>query len=248
MSYLPGTHGTFEAQTTANLRSGDPIPVAPAVTGEEGWTFSGWSPVPINIVLGNAVYIAQWTNDSEPDAPPVTTVPGGNTPTADVIEPPATPEEPTPTEQITNAAIEEGIPVLNIFGLPVPLVTPSGFYAWSLADLILTVFGVLVFALLGIRTILKKRNDKKYEGAEANERQKKVDMLLFLVSLIAAIAAIVLFLLTQDMSLPLVLFDRWTIAFATLFIISFVSSILAVEKVRVKDEEEHEEDIALSYI
>ncbi|MCL2140471.1 MAG: InlB B-repeat-containing protein [Dehalococcoidia bacterium] len=61
VAYEPGAHGTFTAQVTTGLRQGDATPIAPAVTGEAGWVFAGWTPVPTLIVTSNATYVAQWT-------------------------------------------------------------------------------------------------------------------------------------------------------------------------------------------
>ncbi|MCL2141044.1 MAG: InlB B-repeat-containing protein, partial [Dehalococcoidia bacterium] len=60
VTYQPGTHGTFAPQVTSGLGIGDATPQAPAITGEDGWVFAGWSPVPTATVTGNATYVAQW--------------------------------------------------------------------------------------------------------------------------------------------------------------------------------------------
>ena len=64
VTYEPGDHGTFTAQTTGNLRYGDSTPDAPAVTGEAGWTFTGWEPKVADTVTGDATYVAQWEQSS----------------------------------------------------------------------------------------------------------------------------------------------------------------------------------------
>ena len=63
VTYLPGAHGTFAVQTTRNLAYGVLTPVAPQVSGELGWKFVGWSPVPSTTVRGDAVYVAQWVQE-----------------------------------------------------------------------------------------------------------------------------------------------------------------------------------------
>jgi hypothetical protein len=75
VTYAPGTHGTFAAQVTSGLHYGDATPVAPTVTGETGWDFTGWLPVPFATVTGDAIYVAQWAQTPTTTAPPVTPTP-----------------------------------------------------------------------------------------------------------------------------------------------------------------------------
>jgi len=60
VSYQPGTHGTFTTQTTSGLKYGDPTPSPPTVTGQDGYTFTGWQPIPSSTVTENVIYTAQW--------------------------------------------------------------------------------------------------------------------------------------------------------------------------------------------
>ena len=59
--YLPGSRGMFATQTTTNLSMGQATPTAPTVTGEIGYTFTGWSPTRTMTVTGSVDYVAQWT-------------------------------------------------------------------------------------------------------------------------------------------------------------------------------------------
>ena len=62
VTYKPGDHGAFEAQTTPGLYAGDKTPAfAGTPTGETGWVFDGWSPeVSETVAEGGATYVAQW--------------------------------------------------------------------------------------------------------------------------------------------------------------------------------------------
>ena len=62
VTYKPGDHGAFEAQTTPGLYAGDKTPAfAGTPTGEPGWVFDGWSPeVSETVAEGGATYVAQW--------------------------------------------------------------------------------------------------------------------------------------------------------------------------------------------
>ncbi len=59
ISYKPGEHGTF-AVTSSTVEYGLSTPAAPAVTGESGYQFTGWSPSIRSTVTGDATYVAQW--------------------------------------------------------------------------------------------------------------------------------------------------------------------------------------------
>ena len=63
VTFSPGTHGTFSAQVTSNLKYGDATPGAPATPGESGWVFTGWLPGVASTVTGTVTYVAQWQAD-----------------------------------------------------------------------------------------------------------------------------------------------------------------------------------------
>jgi uncharacterized repeat protein (TIGR02543 family) len=77
---------------------------------------------------------------------------------------------------------------------------------WALLNLILSVLSVI----LAIVTIIRTMRQKKRETWTKKEKQRRF---IWLSAAIAVgIAGVVLFLLTQDMSQQMVLFDKWTIA------------------------------------
>jgi uncharacterized repeat protein (TIGR02543 family) len=68
VTYAPGDHGTFMAVVHSSLHYGNPTPDAPTtaeVTGEAGYTFTGWSPNLANYVTGDVTYVAQWTANTD---------------------------------------------------------------------------------------------------------------------------------------------------------------------------------------
>jgi hypothetical protein len=61
VTFAPGAQGTFAAVTHTNLVVGRPTPAAPLVTGNTGWTFTGWAPaLSPTVTASNVTYIAQW--------------------------------------------------------------------------------------------------------------------------------------------------------------------------------------------
>ena len=65
ITYMPGEHGKFAAQTLSALY-GSATPAAPDTTGEEGYVFDGWTPSISPTVQGDATYTAKWKKAAEP--------------------------------------------------------------------------------------------------------------------------------------------------------------------------------------
>ena len=64
VTFDPGEYGTFSA-VNHTVEFGTNTPAAPAVTGQKGYIFNGWSPGISQTVTGNVVYKAQWKADSQ---------------------------------------------------------------------------------------------------------------------------------------------------------------------------------------
>lgn len=147
------------------------------------------------------------------------------------------PETHLNSDDLSAAAREEGIPVVDAMGHPLPIVSPSGYHSWSLVDLILTLINVLLFVLLILRISLRRKENYKLAGSFELVR-KKVYPLVTLVALVAMVTSIVLFLLTQDILCPMVLFDWWTLAFVLLLIIALAASSLALQEEKEAEEKQ----------
>ena len=86
-----------------------------------------------------------------------------------------------------------------------------------------------------IRYFGKRREEDEETGEETEIKRKG---LIRLLSLIPAIAAIIIFILTEDMTLPMQLVDKWTLLMVVILIIQIIVAIFAKKK---KDEEEGDE-------
>lgn len=195
------------------------------------------------------------------DAPGTTT-----TSTVPPVEPPS-PSISTPGGGTVPGAAE-GSPILNIFGNDVPLFGITG-GSWSLFNLICTVLMLLASVVTAVWTLLRKRNkDEEMQDEEdarlneenpafvsaaatqelqdSNDKQdsdEKVRIIrpLFLVlSAVASVLMLVLFIITQDITLPLVLFDLWSIVFGIGLVAGVVVSRLSFGK-KSLDEKQDEE-------
>jgi len=114
--------------------------------------------------------------------------------------------------------------------------------SWALWNLILSIAGAVLALLMGIRILLnKKREDEEEEDRvhyEDEEKNKRSRLGLILAIPFLAIVAIIIFILTQNMRLPMTYVDWWTLPHVILFIGGFVSYIFAYKSNREKEEEE----------
>ena len=67
-----------------------------------------------------------------------------------------------------------------------------------------------------------------------------------LVSLVPAIASVVLFVLTQDLTQPMVIFDVWSLAFAIIAIVNIILTIASHKKKTDDDDEAENEQQGLA--
>jgi hypothetical protein len=179
ITYMPGDHGLFQPQATT-LPYGSATPPAPAVIGEEGYQFTGWSPAIGGVVTGNAVFTAQWEK-----------IPVAPTPT------------PTPTEEVIKVRLVE-----DIDDDEAPLAAPE---TWALLNLICLVATIF--------TLVKYK--KKYN----------------IITPIAVLAALGLFIFTENVHNPMVIVDKWTAWQLLICVIGVVSRLIA------KNEEEKQEEV-----
>ena len=276
--YRPGLHGTFEEQTTSGLLYGDPTPVAPNVMGQAGWKFTGWSPTPSVIVTGNAIYVAQWEQDSlllvvrfvdwdgallksqsvsyggDATAPQNLSRPGyifvgwdrsftnvveditvtalytksgsgtSSTPTPSTTPPPPTVSPPSTTPPTNNGGNN------NNGGNGDNTSTVA---SWAFVNLALSVAGVILVAIAVVCILLQDKRKQKQNNKTDNgiggqsqgedgqrggvEKQKRRNSKWLIVAAALAIVGIVVFLFTENVSLPMQLLDKWTIVNAVVF-------------------------------
>jgi pilus assembly protein TadC len=78
----------------------------------------------------------------------------------------------------------------------------------------------------------------KDEEAEEEESGKRKRFTALLIAGVVAVLAVILFILTQDMRLPMVFIDFWTIA----HVILLAGEIIALRAVYKKKDQEDEDD------
>ena len=152
------------------------------------------------------------------------------------VEPEVTPEEPQP------AAPDAG-PVEEIADEETPLAMGG---AWALVNLILTVLTVLGSILLLIGYIGKKQKEHEDENgnvilnaegeAETDNIKKKGGWRL--ASIIPAVAAVIAFILTENMRLPMVLVDKWTLLMVIIALVQLLVAYFSKKKTQEPEQPE----------
>jgi len=186
--------------------------------------------------------------DAKPAQPVVSPVVGNSTASvaaaltaeSSVTEELTVPEEPFSPEDFTIAAKAGDVSVLNVSWYSIRTLPHVGFATWSLVDLVLTALCVLSLAVLGLKLRLSRRAASSVDIRELIEHNS-AHLVLTTVAFVATAVSILLFLLTQDMSLSMVLFDWWTAAFSVLFVIVLSASMLVSEKVKDAEKESQQE-------
>ena len=119
--------------------------------------------------------------------------------------------------------------------------------AWALVNLILMLLTVLASLLLLLGYLGKKKYAKEDEygnalhDANGNEiidytRNKKGFWRV--ASLIPAIAAVIAFALTENMRLPMVMTDRWTLLMVIIAVVQLIVAVLCKKKKEYEEDED----------
>ena len=128
----------------------------------------------------------------------------------DEAEPAAEPEISEITPMIENAEIAEE---------EVPLAEAPG-KAWALVNLISAILTAVIALLMAV-SFLRKRNDNNDNSDEDDRRHASK-----LFGLIPAAASVILFILTENMSNPMALTDRWTPMMVVILLIGAVTALV----------------------
>jgi uncharacterized repeat protein (TIGR02543 family) len=228
---VPTDGAKYESGHTANILGNS------GILERTGYRFMGWA---LNASATSAVYTG---GESLTITANVTLYAVWEPVTATkVVSEPKEPEAPnavnttfeTPKQKLVLGAKDKGIPVLPG---GVPLYGPKGFDTWSLLDLILAILGVIFTAITIIGAVSRGRRDEdrlKDQAYEDGAEKKNRIGFIILMSLFA-VGSVILFVLTQDVNLPMVLIDNWTIVFAVVFVAQIVCR--SISKKYEKDDE-----------
>jgi NADH:ubiquinone oxidoreductase subunit 3 (subunit A) len=191
--------------------------------------------------------------DPPPVTPPVDPPvdPPVNPPVIPRVDPPVTPRvdpPPPPPTIIVSAEEPKAAPpkkeIVDIDEGDAPLSAPDAIPTWALVNLILALVGILLAVVAIIRAQLRKKEKREdeevvYENENENEeREKKLRVQWLVLTIIASIAGIIVFVLTEDMRNLMIYVDRWTIVNAIILAIVTIGYALAF-KTRKDEKDEN---------
>ena len=142
----------------------------------------------------------------------------GPTPTPD-------PTEPTPTPELEDIE-DPGTPTTGYTS------------AWALVNLICAILTVIFSVVLLIGLAGKKTKTEEAENGDEVEKEIKKKKFWRFFSIVPALAAVIVFLLTEDMRLPMVFVDRWTLLMVIIGLVQALVMVFAKKTKKDPDEEE----------
>ena len=132
---------------------------------------------------------------------------------------------PTPTEPEIKYGLGDNTEIKNI---KTPLTTTVEVGYWALINLIATLLTILLAIILLIMTIINNRK-------EDEETEVKNKIWLRFIGCIIAIISGFIFLITEDISLPMQLIDKWTLLMVVIFVIEIIIAIFSRHKEEEKE-------------
>ena len=186
-----------------------------------------------------------WNEDTKTCQAIVIPVTPAPTPTNTPVVTPTPSAEPTATPEATASAEPEksAEPTASAETIVDPDGTPEVARKghWALINLVAAVVSVL----LGIVLVLSKNKKDKDEDEEQNENEDTEEVKRHkrwkVVSVIDAVLAVVVFIFTENMRLPMVLVDKWTMLMVLFAVVSVISLVLGRKYHENEDDEENAE-------
>ena len=161
-----------------------------------------------------------------PGTPGTPAGPGG--PAAFLPGPPAGP----PTD-----IVEEDPPLTDIEEPTTPLSRFDG--AWALINLICMLFTVVIsLLLLGLYFVNRKKDEEEENEGEDQEEKTKKKLIIRLLGIIPAVVAIIVFFITEDLTLPMEMVDKYTILMILILFVEVVVAFFARKKTEEEDEDQ----------
>jgi hypothetical protein len=209
------------------------------------------TPTPQEILQPPAVTPAPAPQPLPPQPPPAEQIPPEAPPIQPPLPQDPPPQDPPETEstdfteieiieqEVPQAPIEVDEitpPRASIFGIPLLLFAPPGIRSWALLNLIMSIAGILLVVITTLRLLIYKRKEDKrvndginnsfneeFENPESNDPSKKFRLTWFTLGAVAALTAVIVFILTQDITAIIALTDWWTIIHLVLLAVVVVS-------------------------
>lgn len=108
--------------------------------------------------------------------------------------------------------------------------------SWALINLICTILSCIIAAVLLF--VKKKTDDEEEEYTDEEKKDIRGIRRFKIYSILVGIISVIAFILTEDMTLPMILIDKWTI----LMVILLLVNVINIFVMRKKSKEEDDDD------
>lgn len=113
----------------------------------------------------------------------------------------------------------------------VPLAGLTGEGSWALINLILAILTVAASAVLLLLYVVGKRRKEEEEerrgDEEESEEEVRKKLLWRIASVVVAVVSVIVFILTEDMSLPMEMVDKYTLWMLVIAMVQLIVCMLS---------------------
>ncbi len=207
---------------------------------------------PIIIIEAEPV-IPEVTEDTVPVIIPQAVIPENPVPAAVVTEETKAAEDTIIAEEIIEDE-ETPMAVPEMIGEEAMPQAYTG--SWALVNLILTAFTVLLSIILSVLYFFSRKDEEEEDENEAQiqnteeEEESRNDVrrkgFTRILSLILGIVTVIIFILTEDIRMPMVLTDRYTLLMAILLIINIILAVLSKKKYEDEEDENDSQETVMA--
>jgi uncharacterized repeat protein (TIGR02543 family) len=126
--------------------------------------------------------------------------------------------------------------------------------AWALINLIATILSAVICIVLLVTWFIRKKKDenedndseeenKDKEDEEEDDEEKKTKRrtICRILSIIPAVASVIIFCLTENIKNPMILVDKWTVLMIVLLIVNIILAFFSKKKKKDEDDDEEED-------
>ncbi|MGX8852573.1 InlB B-repeat-containing protein [Amedibacillus sp. YH-ame10] len=222
---------------------------APTDPERVGYTFLGWDLEFTNVTKDLTITALWEAEDTDtpvtPDTPNQPGVPTTPVPpivpivrTDPVVTPPAPvqpvqPVQPNPAPQEPEIVVPDNdTPEVKVDDNDTPKAKSSA--SWALINLICSILTVLLVIVIVLGKRKKEEEDEDEDETIAYKRRKWT----MIAGAVVALGSVITFILTENIFLPMILVDKWTLLMAAILLVQVVVLVLAKKWKKEDDEEE----------
>lgn len=129
---------------------------------------------------------------------------------------------------ISTTVVEQPTKATTINTVSTPKAAPLG--SWALLNLICVIITCIMSIVMLF--VKHKKEDNEDDNEEKNSKHKTVNKF---VGVIIGLVSVLVFLLTENMSLPMVMVDKWTICMVIILLVNLINNYLITKN---KDDDE----------